>query len=165
MEARRRLKDEMVQEPRRAKECLVEAAHLFVSLRTAHALTHFDPLAFLYAGLYIWVYIVLAVPRQGQDSIHTSPSGGDVLRLDLPRDSVLHEGWLLGRDSPALFITGIGVLGAERSLVRLQKEAARVFASSARSSRLAAGLASAMTAAASGKPLGWDAVETERGGD
>lgn len=163
-EARRQLSVQMSRDTRGTKENLIKAAWLFGKMRGAPALSHFEPLCFLFATLYIWAYISIANGQYSklENEALTARGETEVLRLAQTSSESRLQEWTTDKISASPQITGIGRLSDSRSLVRLQKEAARVFSESAKRSKLAAGLAAIMTSAASGNSPGWDAVESQQ---
>lgn len=161
VQVKRTLLEKIVHEPKRTRECLVQAAQLYGRFRKAAWLAHFDPLCILIAVLYIWMYIDLAIPQQAQldDAAFVPGTPSEVVRIDQALSEHQRERWCSYSAKQQPHITGIGLLSDRRSLQRLHKDASGILAASAKKSRLAAGLSSILAATASGLLPTWEGAE------
>ncbi|PIA97417.1 hypothetical protein CB0940_06698 [Cercospora beticola] len=150
-EARRQLCDTFRENGKRANDCVFEASQLFQYFRTIKALSHIDTMCLLICVLYIYVYIELGL-RSSSSTIPQQDGArpSRIIRLDQPDPDDEREDWLSGRHDCQPHLAGIGLLDAERSSARLFKEASRIMANSATTSRLAMALSSIMNTHAVG---------------
>ena len=149
--ARKELVDIVNHDIGRARYCLYHAAQLFRHFRSVKALRHIDTLALLLCTLYILLYIEVGTPQHiGSDQQAGSIECAKIIRLDqLHTDDEL-ESWLSLRLHHQPHITGIGLLGEDRSSTRLYKEASRIMSCSASTSVLAEALAIMLSSQAKG---------------
>ncbi|KAI5363912.1 hypothetical protein Slin15195_G095670 [Septoria linicola] len=136
----------------RARTTMFEASQLFQYFRAVNALSHIDTLSLLICTLYIFAYTELAIPLQMTlYSDGDAPPPAKIIRLDQAISDEDRDDWLGLQSNCRLHLVGIGLLDADRSSARLFKEASRIMANSALTSRLAAALATMLTSQAMGK--------------
>jgi hypothetical protein len=149
--ARKELSRILNHQIRQARQCIHQAAQLFQYFRTANTLRHVDTIALLVCTLYIHAYIELVAEQRTDrneqaDVIH----GRTMIRVDQASDLSQIGDWLNLEHDHLPHVTGIGVLGADRSVARLYKESSRIMGRSASKSSFAAALQPLLESQAAG---------------
>lgn len=106
--------------PQRARKCILHAGTLFGDARNQAFKISFDPLFLLIPTLYLWACQRLS--PDDSSSVSTKP----VLRIDCGMDEAVVNSWIQGERDYVVHITGVGRLTGRDSAVRLLKELRRV---------------------------------------
>jgi hypothetical protein len=151
--ARKELIDILSNDAPRARYCLYLAAQLFRRFRSAQASTFFDTLAFLMCVLYIVSYIELVELQNPNIASRADGIGvAKVIRLDQAISDEERDSWLHLRCQYRPHVAGIGLLGTDRSVARVFKEASQVMVGNGPMSTLAKAMSTIFTSSATGRP-------------
>jgi len=150
--ARNDISEHMHRHMEQARDCLLHAAQLYQSLRQASPLLYHDPFLLLNASIYIWAYTELVEHAPATISNANSPNKKEkTIRIDQVLDGASRDDWVFHGSGRQAHITGVGILGDDRSTTRLLKETSRILSANGDKLKLPSTLATLFESALEGQ--------------